>query len=197
MKKIFLLAAIALVAAACNQQANNQNNNQPQQTSQQLQTYKNYTYGFEFQYPADLGFVTPNYASLEDKIAQISIQNGSYPKTNFGDAAFSVSAQFAKNLQGCLKLNAPENADKFNTKVTINGIDFYMSRGTGAGAGNYYESRAYRTLSGGGTCIELLETLHTGNIYNYPAGTVTEVDKNAVWARLDQMLNSFKLTANQ
>lgn len=194
MKKIFLLALIAFAAAACNQTANQTGN---QQNQPQMQTYKNGTYNFEFQYPADMIFVTPIYPSLEDKIVQISIKQSAYPKTNFGDAAFSVSAQYADNLQDCLKLNAPENADRFSTKVTINGIDFYMSQGTGAGAGNYYESRVYRTLSSGHMCVELNETLHTSNIYNYPPNTVTEVDKNAVWARLDQILDTFKFTASQ
>ncbi|MBU6447718.1 hypothetical protein KGQ24_02680 [Patescibacteria group bacterium] len=197
MKKIFLAALIGLAAASCNQAQNQNTAQNTGQTQQQLQTYKNGTYNFEFQYPADLTFVTPIYASLEDKIVQVQIPQSAYPKTNFGDAAFSVSAQYAANLQDCLKLNAPENADKFSTKVTINGIDFYMSQGTGAGAGNYYESRVYRALSSGHMCVELNETLHTSNIYNYPPNTVTEVDKNAVWARLNQILNTFKFTASQ
>lgn len=159
-----------------------------------LQRYKNISYGFTFLYPSNLGFVIPSYPSLEDKIVQLQIPQTDYPKTNFGDAAFSVSAVYSKSLSDCLALNPPENSDGFKTPVQINGITYYMTKSTGAGAGNLYESNAYRVLVGGQLCVELNETIHTGNIGNFPSGTVTEVDKSAVQNRLDQILNTFKFS---
>ena len=195
MKKILvLLAAVGLVAAACNNTPQSTNNPPPPPpaAAPTTQTYSNATYGFEFQYPVSMNFVTPTYANLTDKIVQVQIPQSAYPGTNFGDAAFSVSASGAKDLADCLKQNSPENGDGFKTKVSINGMDFYMTSSNGAGAGNLYESKVYRLVkSTGGSCIELNETIHTGNIGNYPAGTVMEVDKTDVQAKLDTILNSF------
>jgi hypothetical protein len=205
MKKLFItLVVIMAVAASCNK------NNPPvtppspppAQTppptppvSPTTQKYSNATYGFSFDYPVTAQFVTPSYPDLQDKIVQVQIGKDQYPNTNFGDAAFSVSAGAAKDLAACLKLSPPENGDGFKTKVTINGTDFYMTKSSGVGAGNLYESNIYRTVrSTGGACIELNETIHTSNIANYPAGTVTEVNKADVQTKLDTILNSFKFT---
>jgi hypothetical protein len=153
--------------------------------------YKNDSYKFKFMYPEEFGFVTPNYANLEDKIVQIQLPRSSYPQTNFGDAGVYVSAVYAKSLQDCLKLNLPEGSTGFGSdKVDINGADFYQTVGNGAGAGNFYESKIYRTYHND-FCVELGETLHTSNIGNYTPGTVTEVDKDAVWQKLDLVLKSF------
>jgi len=205
MKKLLIIASIlALTAAACNKtQTNNDTNNnsgnsgldQTQTQNSNLQTYTNSTYGFEFSYPTTMKFVTPTYANLQDKVVQVQIGQDQYPQTNFGDAAVSVSSQFASSLANCLKLSPPENGDGFKTKVTINGVDFYMTKSTGVGAGNIYDSNIYRTVkSTGGACIEINETIHTSNIANYPQGTVTEVNKDDVQAKLDQVLQSFKFT---
>lgn len=200
MKKIIpllaLMAIAALTGAGCNSSFSEPlpGENQPATTTALFQTYKNGTYGFEFQYPSDTVFVTPNYALLEDKIVEIGIPQTDYPKTNFGDAAFSVSASFAKSLAACLSQNPPENGDGFKTKTELNGIPFYMTSSTGAGAGNRYNSKIYRTLSGNQTCLELNETIHTSVIDNYPPGTVTEVDKNIIQSRLDKMLSTFKFS---
>ncbi|MDB4939696.1 MAG: hypothetical protein JWO40_121 [Candidatus Doudnabacteria bacterium] len=200
MKKVFLISAFALLAAGCTSTVNtdpNANNNNPpiqppQQTQPTTQTYKNSTYSFQFQYPADMAFVTPNYALLNDKVTELQIPKTDYPNTNFGDAAFSVSASYAKTLASCLAMNPPENGDGFKTTVQINGVTFYTTSGAGAGAGNRYDTKTYRTLVGAQSCIELNETVHTSAIGNYPAGTVTAVDINAVQSRLDQVLNTFK-----
>lgn len=202
MKKLaLLLLLVILVAASCNKTASNTTPPPapaPTPTppaAPTSQTYSNATYGFEFDYPLYMQFVTPTYPSLQDKIVQVQISADQYPKTNFGDAAFSVSAQAAKDLAACLKLTPPENGDGFKTKITLDGVDFYMTKSSGAAAGNLYESSVYRTVKApNGACLEITETIHTGNIGNYPVGSVTEVNKADVQARLDTILNSFKFT---
>ena len=158
-----------------------------------LQTYKNTTYNFIFNYPDSVSFVTPTYSNLEEKILQLQIPQSDYPKTNFGDAAFSVSTTYAKDLADCLAKNSPENSDGFKTPIKINDATFYKTSSSGVGAGNLYEATNYRTLTGTGTCIELVETIHTANIANYTPGSVTQVDKVNVQTRLDHILNTFKL----
>jgi hypothetical protein len=198
MKKLLvIISLIVLTAAACNKTTTNNSNTLPPspQPSSDTQVYTNATYGFEFTYPKTMKFITPTYASLQDKIVEIQITKDEYSGTNFGDGAFSVSAQYAKSLMECLNLTPPENGDGFKTKITINGVDFYMTKSAGAGAGNFYESNVYRTVrSPGGACIEIMETIHTTNIGNYPEGTVTEVNKAEIQQKLDQILNSFSFS---
>jgi hypothetical protein len=156
------------------------------------QAYTNGTYGFTFNHPKEMVFVAPTYANLEDKIVQLQIPQKKYPKTNFGDGAFSVSAVYAKTLADCLKTPGNETSNSFKNKTTINGVEFYTATSTDAGLGNFYEAKLYRTLVGGQTCIELSEVVHTTNIYNYPEGTVTAVDTKPVWEELETVAQSFK-----
>lgn len=158
--------------------------------------YKNVQYNFQFNYPQEFNFTTPNYANLADKIVQLELPQSAYPKTNFGDANFYASAVYAKSSEECLKLNLPEGSTGFSDtdKVTINKVGFYETSGNGAGAGNFYESKIYRTYHND-FCFEIGETIHTSNIENYTPGTVTEVDKNPIWQKLDGILQSFAFGA--
>jgi hypothetical protein len=189
MKKFILLTlGIVLLAAACNQTTTNNNsgnNNQPA-----LQTYKYAPYNFEFQYSSDFAFTEPAYAKLTDKVTQLQFQSG-YPNTNFVDAAFSVSAESSPSLQECFLAGQFASENGFNQTKNINGTTWNLATTAEAAAGNLYESRVYRTFRNN-LCFELNETIHTGNIGNYPEGSVTEVDKNQVWSKLDQILNTFK-----
>ncbi|HEV2314189.1 MAG TPA: PsbP-related protein [Candidatus Acidoferrales bacterium] len=195
MKKLSLLTSLMVLLAASSGRKPNQSNNQkpgPAPTPS-TQTYSNAKYGFTFEYPTSMQFVTPTYGNLEDQVVQVEIPKSAYPGTNFGDAAISVSVQHAKALDDCLALSPPEGSDGFKTKTTINGVNFYMTNSNGAGAGNFYDSKVYRTLkSTGGVCIEISETIHTSNIDNYTPGTVTQVSQSDVQAKLDPVVQSFK-----
>jgi hypothetical protein len=208
IKNLVTVFAFALIAAGCNSKS--VSSVQPAQptpapvvtqttAAPQLQTYTNSTYGFTFQYPLNVAFQTPRYANLNDKIAELGIARADYPNTNFGDAAFSVSASYEKTEAACLAATPPEGGDGFKTQVSVNGTNFYTTKGSGVGAGNIYQTTTYRTfltLSGSATCLELNETIHTSNIENYPTGTVTAVDTAAVQARLDAILNTFKISGS-
>lgn len=191
MKKILLVGLLLLVAAGCNKTTDTNQNNQTATNQPEMQTYVNSTYGFEFTYPKSMQFVTPAYTNLQDKIVQIQTARDLYPNTNFGDAAFSVSAEYAKDLNSCLSL-AQMKSSEFKNKVNINGTEFYLAQNIGAAAGNRYDTSIYRALVGDKLCIELNQTMHTMNIGNYPEGAVTEVDKTAVQKELDKVRESFR-----
>ena len=196
MKKLLLVTSLMVVSAASYGKQPNQSNNQKSRpaTTPSTQTYSNATYGFTFDYPKSMQLVTPTYGNLKDEVVQVEIPKSAYSGTNFDDAAISVSAQPSKSLNDCLALSPPEGSDGFKTKTTINGVDFYMTNSNGAGAGNFYDSKVYRTFrSTADTCIEINETIHTSNIDNYTRGTVTEVKHFNVQARLDPIVQSFKL----
>ena len=95
------------------------------------------------------------------------------------------------SLEACLSYSGPSAfADIDSTKnTTLNGITYYTGATNGAGAGNYYDSKIYRTYRGT-NCISIMETVHTMNIENYEPGTVTAVDESAVWSRLEAILQT-------
>ena len=133
------------------------------------------------------------YSNLETLAAQVSINKDAYPNTNFNDADFSVGVQGAKNLDECLALNVPEGAgDNFKTTTTIGGQTFYSATGGGAAAGNRYDTKTYRTFKDN-MCYELTETIHTGAIENYDP-SVSEINKNPIWTKLDAITQSFTFT---
>lgn len=169
----------------------------PVQTStaktETLQNYKNSAYDFQFDYPATFALTDPNYGNLENKIVQVQLLSGAYPKTNFDDAAFTVSEKTAKSLNECLAMNEPEGGTGFKDTATVNGIKFYTTTGNGAGAGNFYETKIYRTFSSS-ECLEIVETIHTSNIENFDPGTVTEINKTPIQAELEKILSTFDFT---
>lgn len=206
MKKIILAGIFLVLATACNVSpsqlqpaAGNPVN--PTTTvpaapaAPSTQTYSNSSYGFSFDYPQPFTFVTPTYGNLQTQVVQVQIDSTQYPKTNFGDAAFTVSVDAAQSSAACLALNnQPEfTGGGFTTQQTINGEAFSEGDAAGAGAGNLYKSKVYRTFHGS-WCYELDETIHTSQIANYPAGTVTEIDTTAIQEQLDGILGSFTFT---
>jgi hypothetical protein len=44
-----------------------------------------------------------------------------------------------------------------------------------------------------GSCYEVTYFVHYGNIGNYPAGTVSEFDRTALYQQLDEILGSLIL----
>jgi hypothetical protein len=59
-------------------------------------------------------------------------------------------------------------------------------------AGNIYEERIYRTVSGD-HCFEAVELLHSGRLGNYPEGTVQQFDKAKFEGYLEAMVRSLEL----
>lgn len=197
ISKVLLFGGIALFAAACNAKAPVSPAvpiTPPSSMDMTSQTYTNSSYNFSFTYGDDFSFVTPTYGNLANQVVQVQLGNSAYPKTNFSDADFTVSQDFAKTQAACLQLSSTAvSKDPFTTTDVINGVTFYTAKGGDAAAGNDYASNIYRTFRGT-DCIELTETIHTGNIDNYPTGTVTAIDTTPIQAKLDQILNSFKFT---
>jgi hypothetical protein len=164
------------------------------QTTPKLQTFQSSKYKFQFQYPQEFALTTARYGNLNDKVIQVEMSSDNYPNTNFNDAGFAVTASPAQSQNQCLTASKPEGSSDFSNTTTINGIKFYWTNGTGAGAGNLYDSKIYRTYNKN-TCLEISETVHTSNLGNYTPGTVQEVNKDPIWQKLDGILQTFKFTS--
>jgi hypothetical protein len=145
-------------------------------------------YRFAVDIPDSFERVTPTYGNLADQIIQAQTPRTAYPDTNFVDAAFNVSAEPSPTLLDCL--DRGENKESFKNTQYINGAIFYKQESKEAAAGNIYDSRMFRIYDNG-NCIELQETVHTGNIANYE-NDVKEVDSRKVWEELDKVLYTFR-----
>lgn len=160
----------------------------------ELPTYSSSQYNFSFSYPTQFASATPNYGNLKQRVVQYELNNKQYAKTNFADAAFTVSTEQSVNSEECYQANLPGGKPKGVPKTRIiNSVGFREYADQGAAAGNLYEGKVFR-LYRNQLCYELVQTVHTTNIGNYEPGTVTEVDLVPIWKQLDGILESFTLT---
>jgi hypothetical protein len=127
-------------------------------------------------------------------IVTINIPQSTFPNTNFVEDYLTIAE--GKNLAAadCDKyLSSSGKVVKLDKTEKINGNAFSKAEFSGAAAGNFYETKLYRIFHDK-TCYEISLTLHTGNIGNYPTGSVIEVNKDEAWFKLDLILQTFKFS---
>jgi hypothetical protein len=140
--------------------------------------------------------VAQNYFAKGKTLAAIVLPKETFPKTNFGESYVAIAKSDQSSTTDCKAYyNGTSTASSLQSSEQINGINFDKAEFSDAGAGNFYETRLYRTLYGS-TCYEITATLHTTNIGNYPPGTVTELNKGDAWGKLVQIINTVKLKDN-
>ncbi len=110
------------------------------------------------------------------------------PHTNLVRANFLVNT--VNNLASCTQVNNP--GETLLGEKTFNGYTFTESQFTGVGAGNIYEQLFYRTLLDN-TCYEIVFFMHSGNIGNYPSGTVVEFNRAALLQKFEEVLATFTI----
>lgn len=156
---------------------------------------------YQLKYPRDFdvyrldqargGFLTPSprvtLAFPEDAFQM--------PKTNFAEAYVAVSVSGdAKIVNSCFKASDQEALGLTDVR-TINGIEFKTGNLSEAASGNIYKSRLYRAIYQD-LCYEIVLTVHTGNIHNYPAGEVVEFNNEEAFSVLEEILNTFSVTTD-
>jgi len=160
--------------------------------------YKNKEFGFQAWYPEGSEVKSENFEGLlritADGVpaAGIYLPSSLFAGTNLGEAAMVVGINASSAaLQNCDR--AADEQEKSLGVSTIGGNSFSVFEAVGAGAGNIYESKIYRTIHNG-SCYEAVEVLHSGNIGNYPEGTVKEFDKPKFSGILERMVKTFVFT---
>ena len=94
----------------------------------------------------------------------------------------------AKSCTGDIYLKASVKA----RPVTDGGVQYSLATSSGAAAGNIYEEWVY-AIPASSPCTAVRYFIHSGNIGNYPAGTVREFDKAALIAAFDDIRHSLQL----
>ncbi|HVV38965.1 MAG TPA: MliC family protein [Candidatus Paceibacterota bacterium] len=103
-----------------------------------------------------------------------------------------LSVEWLPNARNCTgDIFVAENVKA--QKVTENGVSYSVATTSGAGAGNLYEETVY-AISGSKPCTAVRYFVHSGNIGNYPAGTVTEFDRAGLMAQFDKIRQSLTLS---
>lgn len=108
--------------------------------------------------------------------------------TNLIDAGLYIGASSDSKIVNSCR-SPVEGEEQVGTK-SINGTVFSVFSSQSAAAGNLYERTEYRTAHNG-YCFEIVELLHSGNIGNYPEGSIKQFDPDLFRALLDKMLNTF------
>ncbi len=124
-------------------------------------------------------------------LAQATVDRGTQPGTNFSDAKFTVGTSSEQAaVKNCLISSNGNNPQK--STLTINGVTYAKIIDGDAAAGNFYETTSYRTVRNN-QCYSIEYVIHSTNIGNYdPNQGITEFNKEAVTAPLEQMVRSFK-----
>ncbi len=170
-------------------------------TNAGMKTFTDSSTTFNFMYPAlytvtgsDAGYTndwSSGSAQLGLVLARVMIPQSLEPKTNFGDAKFTVgtSADPAA-VKGCLtQANGSMTTKPVN--VTIHGVAFTKLTFGDAGAGNLYNTTSYRTVRNT-QCYAVEYTIHSSQFANYPAGTITKFDQAKVQNLLEGIVQSFR-----
>ncbi|MFT3893068.1 MAG: hypothetical protein QM730_15675 [Anaerolineales bacterium] len=87
-------------------------------------------------------------------------------------------------------LLAASGPETVTGEVSVNGISFTRSEGSGVGAGNIYEQTYYRAAYQG-SCYEVTFFVHSTNLGNYPADSgYREYDRAALTQKFEAILST-------
>lgn len=154
---------------------------------------------FTFSYPntlvlsgGEIGYNTSwrnNTQTLGLSFVKVAIPRGSYPKTNFSEAWFTVgTSSDATAIKECL---IATNGEQAKGITTINGVQYATFELGDAGAGNYYETTSYRTMRNS-QCYAIEYTVHSTNLGAYdPSQGISQFDGVTVIDILESIVHSF------
>jgi hypothetical protein len=178
------------------------------QRSSPTATYTNDAYGITFRYPLsyklkawDVPTRDAKPTSLDDSIgadsaevplATVQMPQSMYPKTDFDDGYFSVSANRNLTEETCQQSAIADEDSKVMTQP-VNGVQFHWTDNS-TNEGDYHsEWRSYAGFANG-VCYQVQLGLST-SVAPDPAdqSAVKEVNSARVFARLNSILSSVKI----
>ncbi len=159
-------------------------------------TYTDVAHGFSISYPKDATIEKENFegflARTKTGAIGIRLPENLFTGTNLGEAGVFIGVnKDADAVSNCTKIVDSEEQVAGTAKLDT--TSFTVFNAVGVGAGNTYESKIYRAVHAG-ACYEIVELLHSGNIYNYTPGTVKEFDKAKFLDVLEGITKTFQFT---
>ncbi len=170
---------------------------QPGQQPPQMATSTYATSTFSVVYPQDFT-VDESYAntSVNPKKpihgVKFTIPMDMATGTNLSpDTYISIeSLPHAKKCTGDIYISANVHPTDLNDS---NGVVYSVATTTGAAAGNIYEELVY-AIADSNPCIAVRYYIHSGNIDNYPAGSVQEFDHQKLIDAFDTIRHAITVT---
>jgi hypothetical protein len=178
------------------------------QRSSPTATYANDAYGISFRYPLsyklkawDVPAGDAKPAALKNSVdsdpaevplATVQMPQSMYPKTDFDDGYFSVSANRSLTEETCQQ-SAIINEDSKVLSETVNGVQFHWTENSTSESDYHSEWRSYAGFANG-ICYQVQLGLAT-SVAPDPAdrSAVKEVNSARVFARLNSILSSLKI----
>jgi membrane-bound inhibitor of C-type lysozyme len=103
-----------------------------------------------------------------------------------------VSIERIPGIQTCTTSLFLSN-DAMMRIINDSGTTYAVAQVTGAAAGNRYEEMVY-AIPGSNPCIAVRYFIHSTSVENYPPGTVTGYDRDALLAQFDAIRRTLLLT---
>ena len=161
--------------------------------------------GFSIEYPIDFN-TDDNYSltpSMDWQLNSNSVPGNLFftltiprafePQSNFVEAKLTVGKSTAGNAISDCYDNFSGGPATTST-VVMNGVTYRVASFSGAGAGNFYETKSYHTVHGG-ACWVVEYTIHSSQIGNYPPEyKLMPFDRAKAVQVLDRMIGTFKFT---
>lgn len=123
-------------------------------------------------------------------VVAFTLPNDLFAKTNLGEAGVYVGATTSPVIVATCTSPSTAAGEVASTSRTFGGYTYGVFTSNDAGTGNYYDRTAYRTVHNN-ICFELVEVLHSSQLGNFPAGTVTAFDRPTFSGYLDAIVNTF------
>lgn len=158
--------------------------------------YHNGSEGFTVRYPANY-LVNGDYAyqalgpGRDIHGVKFTIPASMATGTNLSSYDTGVSVEEIPAATSCTPDLFLDNVRSTST-VSENGVDYLVGQGGGAGAGNLYEETVY-AIPGTNPCVAVRYLIHSMQIGNYPEGTVTAFDRDALMRQFDAIRRTLTL----
>ena len=154
--------------------------------------YENKEFGFALDYPENSQLRTENLEGYletdKNGIIGIFLDQTLFTGTNLSEASVIVGVDPSiEAVKKCGMIS--DYGEKTSGVKIIADKTFQAFEAVGVAAGNIYESKIYRTVINN-NCYEIVELLHSGNIYNYDPGTIKEFDKQKFSSTLKNIVST-------
>lgn len=158
------------------------------------ETYTDQHLSFSIEYPATASTTTDfsdGYLPLtQTPVIAIELPQSMFAGTNLSEAGVYIGATTTPSVMTACTEASPQAEEIATTSMNIGGQTFFAFTSTGVGAGNIYQEKTFRTFQNG-SCLEIVELLHSGNIDNYTSGTVQQFNEAEFSGILDSIVQTY------
>jgi len=120
----------------------------------------------------------------------VTLPDSAYPDSNFRGAFVNIAFDpTITTISECRKFLRGDKLAELSESKDVNGATFYAGDNGSAAAGTLFTTKVNHALQHN-ICFEVSMTSVTTNMGNYTPGTVTEVNENEIWSKLNGILST-------